>query len=213
MTKQGKTTAAGQRDDGSFDLTDEAAISPEELAQQFECADTEAGAGADVPGEDPPPAAGGDAGELQTALDEAVAARQRAMADLVNFRRRADENEVRARHDGVLCVMRSLLPVLDHFELALEQNPDEMTIEQLMDGVRLVRDELHKALDGHELMVILPEPGEEFDPNMHQAVHCDETADQEPNTVVEVMQVGYTVGDTIVRPAMVSIAGAPGDQG
>jgi molecular chaperone GrpE len=147
--------------------------------------------------------------ELQTRLDEAVAARQRAMADFLNYQRRARENEVRAGREGVSAVVRSLLPVLDHFDLALGQDPAQLTVEQLMDGLRIVRGELAKALQSHKVEPVEPSIGDEFDPNRHQAVMRQPTDEQEPNTIVNVLQLGYMVDDVVLRPASVIVAAAP----
>ena len=76
---------------------------------------------------------GGDA-ELARALaerDEAVAARQRALADYANYQRRSVENEARARVGGLVQMVRALLPVLDHFDLALAQDLSKLSVEQL----------------------------------------------------------------------------------
>lgn len=147
--------------------------------------------------------------ELQAQRDEAVAARQRAMADFLNYQRRARENEVRAAREGVSAVVRSLLPVLDHFDLALNQDPGQLNVEQLLDGLRIVRGELGKALQSHNVEPIEPAVGAEFNPNLHQAVMRQPTDEQEPNTVVNVLQHGYVVDDMILRPASVVVAAAP----
>lgn len=147
--------------------------------------------------------------ELQAQRDEAVAARQRAMADFLNYQRRARENEVRAAREGVSAVVRSLLPVLDHFDLALNQDPGQLNVEQLLDGLRIVRGELGKALQSHKVEPIEPAVGAEFNPNLHQAVMRQPTDEQEPNTVVNVLQHGYVVDDMILRPASVVVAAAP----
>ena len=83
--------------------------------------------------------------------------------------RRAAENEQRACHDGVVRIVRSLMPVLDHFDLALDQRREQVSIDQLLDGVGMVREEMLKALAAHEVEVIHPKRGDEFDTrdNLH----------------------------------------------
>src|SRR5262245_42806055 len=76
---------------------------------------------------------------VRARLDEAVAARQRALADFANYQRRALDNEARARHDAVAGVARSLIGVLDHFDLALGQDAERLSLEQLLAGVRIAR--------------------------------------------------------------------------
>ena len=80
--------------------------------------------------------------ELKSALDEAVAARQRALADFANYQRRAADAESQAASGGAARVVRSMLGVLDHFDLALGQDAGQLSVEQLLDGVQIVRDEL-----------------------------------------------------------------------
>lgn len=162
----------------------------------------------DAPPEGHAPATGepGELEALRAECDEAIAARQRALADFVNFQRRAAENEQRASHDGVVRIVRSLMPVLDHFDLALDQRREQVSIDQLLDGVVMVREEMLKALAAHEVEVIHPKRGDEFDPTRHQAVMQEHTNDQPANTVANVVQVGYALGDRILRPASVTVA-------
>ena len=81
-----------------------------------------------------------------------------------------------------------------------------MTIEQLIGGVNMIRDELLKALERHDIRLIRPEVGSEFDPNEHQAVMRVETDEQPANTIVAIMQIGYALDETVLRPATVSVA-------
>ncbi|UCD76504.1 MAG: nucleotide exchange factor GrpE [Phycisphaerales bacterium] len=145
---------------------------------------------------------------LEAERDEAVAGRQRALADYRNYQRRAMENEVRAAQDGVARVVRSLLPVMDHFDLALNQDLSQLNVEQMVGGVKIVRDELTKALELHNVQPISPEIGDEFDPNLHQAMMKQAAEGIEPNHIVMVMQPGYQLGDLILRPAKVAVAPA-----
>lgn len=143
---------------------------------------------------------------LQEERDAAISARQRALADFANFQRRSRDNEIRARADGATGVIRSLLPVLDQFDLALAQSPEKLTVEQLLQGVKIVQQELWKAMRQHDVEIIHPQPGEEFDPNHHQAMMRQPTGDFEPGTIVAVMQPGYTIGGVALRAASVSVA-------
>ena len=144
--------------------------------------------------------------QLEAQQKEAEDARLRALADFRNFQRRSMENEIRARQDGAANVVRVLLPVLDHFDMALNQEQDQLTLEQLYDGVKIVRDELGKVLEGQNVVVIHPETGDEFDPVRHEAMMKQPAEGVEPNHIVTVMQAGYMMGDVILRPAKVSIA-------
>lgn len=144
--------------------------------------------------------------ELKEELDKAVEARQRALADFANFQRRASQSEQQAVRSGEAGVVRSMLGVLDHFELALDQDKSQVTVEQLLDGVRIVRDELLRTLDRYGVERIAPDAGDEFDPNRHQAVIQQAAAGIAPNHIVAVLQPGYTMGETVLRPAKVAVA-------
>ncbi len=147
--------------------------------------------------------------DLQGQLDEAVEARKRAQADFVNYQNRAEQNQRQAVLGGEAGVVRSILGVLDHFDLALDQDTEQLTVEQLLGGVRIVRAELVKALERYDVRPVQPAPGDEFDPNLHQAVLHQEAQDIPPDHIVAVLQAGYTMGTIVLRPAKVSIAPPP----
>ena len=106
-------------------------------------------------------------------------------------------------------VARSLLGVLDHFDLALDQPRDTLTVDQLLGGVRIVRDELLKALSAHGVERLDPAVGEPFDPHCHEAVMRQPCEDVEPDHIASVMQPGYLMGQMVLRPAKVVIAAPP----
>ena len=149
---------------------------------------------------------------LELERDEAVAARQRALADFRNYQRRAAESEHHAAKSGAAGVVRSLLAVIDHFDLALGQDTEQVTVDQLVSGLRIVRDEIGKTLEAHGVKRIDPARGDEFDPNLHQAMMKQPDDEVEPNHIVCVLQSGYQMGDLVLRPAKVTVA-APPDEG
>jgi molecular chaperone GrpE len=150
--------------------------------------------------------------QLEAERDAAVAARQRALADYQNFQRRSIENERRAGEQGATRVVKSIMPVLDHFDLALGQNAKELSVEQLIGGVKIVRDELFKALQVNGVERIEPNQNDEFDPNRHEAMMRQPSEGVAPNHIVCVMQAGYAMGDQVLRPAKVAIAPEASDQ-
>ncbi len=151
--------------------------------------------------------------ELTSRLDEALAARKRALADFANYQRRAAETEAQAAEAGVARVVRSLLGVLDHFDLALNQRPEEVTLQQLLGGVKMARGELLKALASHGLQRLQPSVGEEFDPHRHEAVMREPAGDVASDHIVSVVQTGYMMGDMVLRPAKVTVAAEPQPDG
>ncbi len=144
--------------------------------------------------------------QLAAERDEAVAQRQSALAEFHNYQRRAAANERQAAQAGAGNVIRSLLAVVDHFDLALEQDIEQLTVEQLLGGVRIVRDELAKALQSQGVQRIEPAIGDEFDPNRHEAIMRQESDEVPANHVVSVLQVGYQLADVVLRPAKVAVA-------
>jgi molecular chaperone GrpE len=141
--------------------------------------------------------------------DEARDARLRALADFRNFQRRATENETRALAGGKSHIVRSLLPALDQLDIALAQDCENMSTEQMVTAFRLIRDELLRAMAQHDVHAILPQVGDEFDPNMHEAMMQQPSAEVPENHITMVMQGGYQMGATVLRPAKVAVASAP----
>jgi molecular chaperone GrpE len=143
---------------------------------------------------------------LTAERDEAVAARMRAQADFANFQRRSIENEARARVGGLVQLTRALMPVLDHFDLALAQDPSRLTVEQLAKSIEMTRAELQKALEQNGIARIEPTPGTEFDPLQHDAVMRQPAEGIAPGCVSMRFQTGWRLGESVLRPAKVAVA-------
>jgi molecular chaperone GrpE len=144
--------------------------------------------------------------QLQDERDQAVEGRLRALADFRNFQRRAMENEQRAFDSGAVKIVKAMLPALDHFDLALNQRAEQLSLKQLLAAVSIVRDEFNKALQSQGVERIAPEKGEPFDPHRHEAVMRQPADGVAPNHVVSTLQAGYALGETILRPAKVSVS-------
>ena len=129
----------------------------------------------------------------------------RAKADTENARRRADDEVAKARKFGIESFAESLLPVADSLDAALAiQNA---TADQLREGSDATLRQLLAALERNKVLAINPGAGEKFDPHFHQAISVVPAA-QEANTVVSVLQKGYVIADRVLRPALVTVAGA-----
>jgi molecular chaperone GrpE len=127
----------------------------------------------------------------------------RAKADAENARRRAEEEIAKARKFGIESFAESLLPVADSLEAALAVK--EATPQQLREGADATLRQLAAALERNKVLAIQPAAGEKFDPHRHQAISMV-PAEQEPNTVVAVLQKGYLIADRVLRPALVTVA-------
>ena len=126
----------------------------------------------------------------------------RAKAEVENARRRADEEVSKARKFAVEAFAESLLPVADSLTAGLAIA--DATAEQLREGSEATLRQLKSALDRHKVIEINPEAGAKFDPHQHQAISVV-PAEQEPNTVVMVLQKGYLIADRVLRPALVTV--------
>lgn len=127
----------------------------------------------------------------------------RAKADSENARRRADEEIAKARRFAVEAFAESMLPVVDSLEAGLAIQ--EASVTQIREGAQATLKQLQSALERNKVLPVAPAAGEKFDPNRHQALSMV-PADQEPNTVVAVLQKGYTIAERMMRPALVTVA-------
>lgn len=128
----------------------------------------------------------------------------RAQAEMENVRRRAQEEVAKARKFGIESFAESLVPVKDSLEAAITQA--EQSAEDLRAGVETTLKQLAAAFDRNHLSEIAPAVGDKFDPHHHQAI-ATVPAEQDPNTVVAVLQKGYLISDRVLRPALVTVAG------
>jgi molecular chaperone GrpE len=141
--------------------------------------------------------------ELQARFSEVSDAFLRARADAENTRRRAEEDMSKARKYAIESFAESLLPVKDSMEAAIAM--PEAKVEQVLEGVHATLRQLNAALERNKVLQIAPPAGTRFDPHQHQAISVV-PAEQEPNTVVTVLQKGYLIADRVLRPALVTVA-------
>lgn len=140
--------------------------------------------------------------ELVGAKDDAL----RAQADAQNAARRAEQEVEKARKFALERFANELLPVLDNLERALEAaGGDSEEVKAIAEGVELTLKSFTDVMGKFNVDVVDPN-GEPFDPNLHQAMSMVENNDVEPNTVIAVMQKGYTLNGRLIRPAMVMVS-------
>lgn len=144
--------------------------------------------------------------QLQEELAAAKDAALRAQAEAQNAKRRADQDVEKARKFALERFAGELLPVADNLERALEAaSGDDEAIKPIAEGVELTLKSLLDVLGKQNIEVVEPN-GEPFDPNLHQAMSMIENPEVEPNTVIAVMQKGYTLNGRLIRPAMVMVS-------
>ena len=140
---------------------------------------------------------------------EADDARMRALADFRNFQRRSIENESRARREGTAELVRTLLPALDHFDLALQSADNAAALDQVVAGVRMVRQEIVRAFDSQGIAEINASAGSEFEPGRHEAIGTlpSEQFETEPapGSIAMTVSAGFAIGDYVLRPAKVML--------
>ena len=142
---------------------------------------------------------------VQAERDELKEKYLRALADYQNFSRRSVQNIEAAREETRMRMAKALIPVMDHFDRALEFDPDKTTAQDVLEGVRIVRDELMKVLEQFDVHRLEAEVGCEFDPNLHEALMRQPVEGLDPDRIAQQLQPGYLLGDKTLRPAKVAV--------
>ena len=133
----------------------------------------------------------------------------RAKAEAENTKRRLEKDVTNARKFGNERLVQEILPVIDSLELGLAALGDDgATIEKFKEGSEITYKMLLSAVEKSGVEIVNPK-GEKFNPDVHQAMSIQENAEVEPNTVLAVVQKGYTLNDRLMRPAMVIVSKAP----
>jgi molecular chaperone GrpE len=145
--------------------------------------------------------------EVRARTEEHLYNWQRSAADFSNFRRRTDEERAAAGQFSNALLIGKLLAVLDDFDRALESVPADAH-DSWIEGVQLVERKLRGVLES-EGVTAIPAVGEPFDPNLHEAVAHEETADHPDNHVIGEVQRGYRLHDRVLRPSLVRVANNP----
>jgi len=156
--------------------------------------------------------------EIVEALIETISQRdenfgrfQEMAAEHRNFQRRASLNENEARISSRQGVVQALIPLMDHFEMALLQDPEKVSAKDVILGVEMIRSEFLRMLSGYGVSAIEPKVGDAFDPGPHAAMMQSAADGVEPGCISLVMGVGYMLGDRVIRPAKVGVAPGPAD--
>ena len=135
----------------------------------------------------------------------------RTLAEMENLRKRTSREVADARTYGITGFARDVLDIADNLQRALDAVPSETResadpmLKALIEGVELTERSLLNALEKNGVKKFDP-TGEKFDPNFQQAMYEVPDASVPPGTVVQVVQAGYTIGDRVLRPALVGIA-------
>ncbi|TNF34724.1 MAG: nucleotide exchange factor GrpE [Gammaproteobacteria bacterium] len=153
-----------------------------------------------------------EAATAEEALQAEIAALKdhllREQAEMQNVRRRAERDVEQARKFALDRFAADLLPVMDNFERALQAADDSNeALKPVLEGIELTRRQLADVFQRHQITAIDPK-GQPFDPALHEAVATVPAPGAEPNTVLDVMQKGYTLNGRVIRAAMVVVVAA-----
>jgi molecular chaperone GrpE len=186
---------------------------PEDRANPAEPAETANDAHAGEVPEQMETAPVGREAELEAELAETKDRLLRALAEVENLRRRSARELDEARKYAISGFARELLEVDDNLSRALESIParagDEIGfVKTLADGIAITQKALAACFERHRIAKVMPEIGEKFDHNRHQAM-LEIESDQPPGTIAQVLQPGYVIADRLLRPALVGVAKAP----
>ncbi|TNF46927.1 nucleotide exchange factor GrpE [bacterium] len=144
--------------------------------------------------------------DLKATIEELKDAHLRVAADFDNYRKRMEKER-----DSIICfanesLISDLLPILDNLDRALDADHDGSHSGDILKGVRMISDQLHRVLQQCGLEPV-SSIGKPFDPSIHEAVGVFPSADHDEGTVVNELQKGYRLKGKVVRPSMVHVAG------
>jgi molecular chaperone GrpE len=132
----------------------------------------------------------------------------RALADVENTRKRADRDRRDAETYGATRFARDLLSVHDNFDRALGNVTDAVrqAAPGLIEGIELTQRDLLSAFEKHRIVKIDPQPGDRFDPKLHQAMFEAPVPGTRAGDIIQVMGSGFTIGERLLRPAQVGVS-------
>lgn len=149
---------------------------------------------------------------LQAELEEASRERgqfkalaQRVQADLMNLRRRVEEEREQVYHSTAARLIAKLLPIVDDLQRALDHVPASQEASSWLEGIRLIERSLQAVLES-EGVTLIEADGKAFDPREHEALYSMESPDDEAGTVVSVIRPGYKLRGRVLRAAQVAVA-------
>jgi molecular chaperone GrpE len=139
--------------------------------------------------------------EVQTNLD----GWQRSRAEFANYKRRTQQEISESKQRGALEALAKVLPILDDFDRALQNLPEELKSHAWTNGASLILKNVQKVMDEYAIEIVDP-VGQEFDPNLHEAIGTEDSSEYESGIVTVTLQKGYKSGDKVIRPALVKVA-------
>lgn len=158
-----------------------------------------------------PEPVGPDVEALVAERDELKDRLLRALAEADNVRKRADRDRREAEAYGATRLARDLLPIYDNLKRALDAADDNVREHSaaMLEGVELTQRELLNIFHKHKIERIAPEPGDAFDPQLHQAMFEAPVPDVPKGHIIQVMTEGFLLHERLLRPAQVGVSSRP----
>ncbi len=144
-------------------------------------------------------------GEITTKAEEYLDGWQRARADFANYKKRVLRENADIRQMARGEVIKLYLDIADDLGRALQEKPESREEGTWADGIEIIFQKLRSRLEAEGIKPMNP-LGEEFDPNIHEALMKEESDEYESGQIIEVMQEGYWIGEKVLRPALVRVA-------
>ena len=143
--------------------------------------------------------------ELETQLHELVQDLQRTRADFENYRKRSEADKAASYQHGRAAAVVKLLPVIDNIERAIAHVPEDLVDNAWAQGVVSLIKNLEKSLESMGVKRIDAQAGVAFNPEIHEAIQVDDTADGEHEVIAEELQAGYMLDGSPIRSSMVKV--------
>jgi len=130
---------------------------------------------------------------------------QRARADFTNYKKRVEREQAQTYQNAAASILKRYLGIIDDLERALKSRPKDGEGAAWAEGIELIYRKLLSILESEGIQLMEAE-GKPFDPNLHEAIMSEDSDQHESGQIIEVLQQGYTLGDRVLRPAMVRVA-------
>jgi len=143
--------------------------------------------------------------DLHQKVDEFSDGWQRERAEFANYRKRVSRDQEQQKQNDKIEVIKKYLVIHDDLERAMKTIPPESVKESWLNGLRLIDQKMKNLLEGEGIAPI-PVENIAFNPELHEAISHEENPDFESGQIIEVVQQGYTIGERVIRPALVRVA-------
>ena len=142
----------------------------------------------------------------QAQADEYLDDLRRERAAFQNYKRRQENERIELRQMAVAGLVLQILPIVDDFERALRAVPEEQSDQPWIEGIKLIQRKLLTTLESVGVLPVEAEPGQPFDPFVHEAVSYEEHEGHQESEIIAVVDKGYMLGQRTLRPARVRVA-------